>query len=121
MKYRSRQEIFNVAYKGLRKQKFGKSTDGNACVYLAEDGNKCAIGHCIRSNKYSPDFEETSFSDGQLTSIHYDILDAAKISAADVEFVKDLQLAHDNSTDYSSEMKRRLREVALNYGLTVPK
>lgn len=112
MQYRTRQEIFNMAYLGLAMQGWKQSLKGEGCVYRSVDGLKCAIGHCIADEDYNKNFEVTlGLSDA--------ILFASKIDHKDLDFASKLQHCHDWS--FSPEnMKERMEFFAEQYKLTIP-
>lgn len=51
------QEIFNTVVRGLRGQGWQRSVEGGSCRYRCDDGRKCAVGHLIPDERYSPDLE----------------------------------------------------------------
>lgn len=59
----SEQETFNMVVAGLRAQEWRKSSAGRdrfggaACKYRGPNGLKCAAGHLIPDEQYSPDLE----------------------------------------------------------------
>ncbi len=85
IKYRTRQEIFNLAYTGLHGQGWRQSVNAEGgCMYRGPVGLKCAIGHCIDDQDYDPEMEGTSFV-GEFIRF------PAKISLADEQFAGKLQ------------------------------
>ena len=68
------------------------------CRYRSPDGSKCAAGHLIADNSYSPLLEGKLVSDGS-------VLAALRNSGVlmesdeDVHFIMDLQEAHDKSAN----------------------
>lgn len=109
---KTRQEIFNTAYRGLASQNFEKSRGDSGCAYRGAMGRRCAIGWCISDHDYSPNFESWAAS---MSSI----LEAADVSPADAGFARGLQEAHDLAGD-AEDMKDRLRTFAHANGLTIP-
>lgn len=112
--FRTRQEIFDLAWVGLKAQGFFKSItrDGN-CAYRGTEGLRCAIGFCIEDENYDADLLEG------LSAENPDVLAAARVDETDREFADDLQETHD-SADTPEIMERRLRSFAERHNLTVP-
>jgi hypothetical protein len=52
------QEVFDHVIVSLRKQKFASVKGEHTCLYRGNDGNKCAVGHCIIDELYLPSMEE---------------------------------------------------------------
>ena len=83
------------------------------CVYRSENGRKCAIGHLIPDDKYTPKFEQTR--------VDFDILAAANVACNidNLVFTGHLQNVHDNSSS-SKHMQENLIKFANVNNLTVP-
>lgn len=109
---RTRQEIFNLAWNGLKAQGFKRSimVGSDRCLYRSQNGLKCAIGHCIQDHSYHRDLEDAPYAD---------VLDAAEISSAEHDFTRYLQVCHDNSTR-PKKMEQALRRFASEHSLTIP-
>lgn len=114
---RTRQEIFDIAWNGLKAQGFARSAVENeyGCLYRGPNGLRCAIGHCISDEEYREVFEGTGIS----TDNGYSLRKAARISTDDLGFAGDLQAAHDENPAPDA-MKEALLDLALRYSLTVP-
>jgi len=110
---RTRQEIFDLAWNGLKAQGFGKSrVPGKArCLYRGPDGLKCAIGHCIPDGNYRKKFDRGMELGG--------VLHAARISDADYDFARGLQEAHDFAAA-PADMVARLCAFAVAHSLIIP-
>lgn len=110
---RTRQEIFDLAWNGLKAQGFVQSADvSGVCLFRGPRGLKCAIGHCIPDDCYDSRMD----SDGDHWNAAWD---AAGVGEEDREFGERLQGVHD--WGYSPEdMERRLRAFAVIYSLTIP-
>lgn len=121
------QRIFNRAYLGLKSQGFRKSLDEpwketDSCAYRGQNGLRCAIGHCIPDEKYTPKIE------GKAAHLTFYYLDDDLLSGInEIEFVDhiahpmdDLQEAHDESSS-PEDMKLLLERFAGNHGLSIPK
>ena len=116
MTARTRQEIFDIAWTGLKAQDFTQSAANEyGCLYRGPNGLRCAIGHCISDEEYQEVFEGT----GILADGGHSIRKAARISADDLGFVGDLQAAHDENPAPDA-MKEAFLDLALRYSLTVP-
>lgn len=121
MKYRTRQEIFNVAYRGLASQGFRQSKVGGSCRYRGDNGDRCAIGWCISDKDYCPTIEGDC--PGQIGEFESDFIAlAAQISDDDRIFAERLQSTHDcNHSGGTPElMQASLRDFAHRYHLTIP-
>jgi hypothetical protein len=115
------QEIFNKAYLGLKSQDFELSleiipeTQKVKCRYRAPDGNRCAIGWCIKDEDYNPTWEGSS-----VDGLPYERL----FPGIDIEFLACLQREHDTTTHGKNEqevLKTRLDRFARYHTLTIPK
>jgi hypothetical protein len=121
----NKQEIFNQVYLGLKSQGFKRSTAFadefvGTCRYRGYDGRKCAIGHLISDEEYSTELEGSG--------IYYLAKHIPKMKsffqrleindcADDIDFLRSLQLAHDEFED----MRAGLKSIATTHGLTIPK
>lgn len=131
----SKQAAFNVAYIGLKSQNFALSQDGDGdCLYLSNDGTKCAIGHMIPNDMIDKKFN--SHSVNSLFDHHRHVGEA--IFAKDllppedavddgeegnefafVHFLERLQSCHDMALN-SEDMHNNLVLFASEHGLTIP-
>ena len=111
-KFRTRQEIFNLAYIGLKKQGFQRSFDNYGCAYRGKNNRRCAIGFCIEDGDYHDGLEARSASDPE-------VMAAARISTEDKDFAALLQSQHD-FCGVPEQMKEKLHEFAETFELTVP-
>lgn len=111
---RTRQEMFDTAYRGLASQGFRQSQAKAKvfCAYRSPDGLKCAAGWLIADDRYDPALEG-------MTADNSHIVDVIGADGDDIEFLIDLQTAHDDG-DYPGLMRENLEGVADVYGLTVP-
>lgn len=110
---RTRQEIFDLAWNGLKAQGFVQSVNKTgSCVFRGPNGTRCAIGHCIPDDKYDPRMDR----EGEYFDAAFD---AAGVGWRDRIFAHNLQNAHDNGEEPKS-MERYLRNLAGEYGLTIP-
>ena len=117
MKEPTRQDLFDMAYAGLKKQGFAQSLDSHGhgqCKYRGRGGLKCAVGHLIPDERYSSSFEGYGAASGaivEVIGIDHQNDEAAILLVA-------MQRAHDNGTTPAS-MQGKLREVAKKYELTI--
>lgn len=110
--YRTRQEIFDIAYRGLAAQGFKQSLDRESCAYRGTDGCKCAIGFLIDDLDYSPTIEGVS-------AANPGVLRNARIAYEYADFARDLQRCHDFN-HIAEDMRKALHGFAARHGLTVP-
>lgn len=112
--FRTRQEIFDLAWNGLKAQGFERSLNSShTCAYRGENGMRCAIGFCIDDANYDEELLEENSAQNPA------VLDAARIDQADEAFADELQDMHDNA--FTPEiMEERLRAFALRQNLKVP-
>lgn len=121
MKYRTRQELFDNAYKGVVAQgrpAYDDATD--SCMYRGPDNTKCGIGHSIPNYKYRKAMENR----GATADV---ILTAARIAPEDTTFARRLQACHDDAAISTSTLpqflesfNRRMTVLAQSYHLEVP-
>lgn len=114
MAYRTRQELFDLAWNGLKSQGFERSLfpRSDSCAYRGEGGRRCAIGWAIEDANYSRDLEGIGLS-------HTRVQQAANVSIDDEQFAIDLQSCHDFGFDPAC-MVSRLRQFAERHSLTIP-
>ncbi len=112
---KTRQELFNNAWNGLQAQGWRRAVSPMTgfCRYRASNGDKCALGHSIAAEDYSPDLEALDPGDGE-------IMDACGIAEADEDFANELRACHDDA-EAPYELVENLRLHAMLYGLTIPK
>lgn len=122
MLYRTQQEVFDAALRGLSSQGFVRSVAGGVCAYRGSDGLKCSIGHLIPDEAYDPAIEGfgihllTDKKSGEFYRAIWNLFDDDLLAWGILPL---LQAAHD-SADTPIEMIRRLRQVALDTGLRYP-
>lgn len=120
----SKQEMFNRAWSGLKAQGFRQATklvteDGavtRRCVYLSDDGCRCAWGHV-----------DTTLTNQEMTLKQLwtnKIGIAGELDAVNADFAAGLQQCHDsvnpNSPTVAGDMEDNLRRYAIRYELQVP-
>lgn len=109
---RTRQEIFDLAWNGLKAQGFKRSkvVGGPRCLYRSQNGLKCAIGHCIPDEIYSPLMEEEGLDK---------VMEIIGVPDNLFPFAEDLQHAHDGA-ESPAGMEGNLRRFAERHSLTIP-
>lgn len=110
---RTRQEIFDLAWNGLKAQGFRRAYGGIGvgCLYRGPDGMKCAIGHCIADERYDPEMDMC----GQRSLAFR----AAGVASEDYDFAIELQTVHDCGRRPEA-MEDNLRRFASRHSLTIP-
>ncbi len=109
--------MFDIVWAHFKANGFKPSVDGNACVYRAPDGNKCAVGALIPDEKYRPGFETwpIATSEDDYTA-RVAIANATGAAPADLPFLRAMQRAHDERAD----LQARLSYFAVRHNLKVP-
>lgn len=121
----TKQQIFDQVARAIIAQ--GKpSVDDTHCLYRAPDGSKCAAGHLIPDDEYSPDMEniQASYVGGRDPAAGGPISVTLQQIVDDVgaKFVDRLQTAHDaaaqSHSDFLGEYGLAMRDVARREGLS---
>jgi hypothetical protein len=82
---------------------------GEGCWYRS-GGCKCAVGHLIPDNKYSPDMEGYWLSSGLLTQFKERLgLEGVDIKKGDKDFLQELQDIHDTYKDNGLDFAEYIR------------
>lgn len=110
MKLPTRQEMFDRAARGLRKQGFLRSMSGTACAYDDGAGKRCAWGHVDKILTS----EDGTAGIYRLRQRGYSL--ASRLLVGDVGFAADLQDVHDFAIT-PKDMVRSLRAFARQYSL----
>lgn len=115
----SKQDMFDLAYTGLRTQGFAQAIDpapigGTVCVYFdATTARRCAWGWVDPAN-----------TGGQMGSVNTLKLKncgrAAALSESGLTFAEQLQNAHDGVGAVGGTVLARLRSLAVKHNLTLP-
>lgn len=119
MRKAKRQRIFDRVVEHLAQQGKPAMTKGT-CMYRTEDGLSCAVGCLIPNDKYEPAMENQRV--GAVLNAWpalNKILGISKVSyikTADIDFLRDLQSAHDRA-DTGRHLADMLRLVAARYKL----
>lgn len=118
MKNKSRQEVFDHVVNALRKQGRKALFDG-VCAYRAPGGLKCAAGHLISDEAYSPDIEKFMIDWGVISYYNSAVqaLLNSGITAEDLPLVRTLQNIHDDFAvdEWENEWKRTASKFGLEY------
>lgn len=110
------QKAFDVVLTALRKQGVASLSSGG-CVLRGAHGNKCAIGHLIPDERYTPDLDKGSIRSAAVwDAIRPDLKQANK------SLLQALQRAHDedmprHAINPIAEWERRMAGIAFAYGL----
>lgn len=129
------QEAFTKAYLGLKAQGFERAITGReseygpACMYRTDDGKKCAFGHLIPDELYTPKFEGNSVhyffnplglydEDKETKKAAIKIVEEL-FDEGDASFLRQLQICHDDGNT-PPLMKQLLEQFAFENNLTIP-
>lgn len=110
MKLPTRQEMFNRAAKGLRKQGFLRSMDVESCIYDDGEGRRCAWGHVDKSLTKKDGAASVYVLRRRGRGL------AGHLLPEDVGFAATLQDAHDHALS-PNEMRQGLFQFAKQYSL----
>lgn len=122
----AQQALFNQVYRGLQAQGFERARDSmGLCAYRANEGRKCAAGHLINDDEYTPELEGCSLRAGVLTGrtsnqnlLAYALLKSG-VPIPLLQTVTELQEIHDLNP-LPENMKAALVVYAEQHGLVVP-
>lgn len=106
-------EMLLAAVEGVLRQG-GKSMDGGKCRYRAPNGRKCAVGHLIEDRRYEPRIESH-------TADYREVIDAIGLEdpkVRTVSLLRELQTAHDESSDAHSFMMA-VKDVSMAHEIDV--
>lgn len=112
------QQIFDYVVDKLRKQNrksmnIEPGSDEGVCVYRSDDGCKCAAGHLIGDDEYTPKMEGMVFFG--VESVFENLFESPP-SEEQNQLIGSLQSVHD-STEVS-EWEEGFKTVSIRYGLT---
>lgn len=125
----NRQEVFNKVARALKKQgsqargpvsgwsAYGFVPGAYGCVYLTQDGRRCAVGHLIPDGH--PGLQVEGSLNG-LLDLYPDLREILEIEDEedDLAFLSSLQEAHDDSSGtFLEEWVPRMRGIAERYNL----
>lgn len=108
------QQIFTTITTALIKQGKPSTTEDGSCKYRGPDGLKCAIGHLIPDNLYTPTIEGLSFRHKHVLSVLPLPIPTDSPLYSVLEL---LQLTHDSED--VSQWPHRFSEIAKEYGLSI--
>jgi hypothetical protein len=134
-KWKTRQALFNKTYKGVLAQ--GKASARNGtCVYLSEDGSRCAVGHLINKSLIRDSFNTFAIGNALRDNSKEGTMLRTALKKSHVDLVGDfsllhaLQRAHDDSALGNSKTRGShvflrkflvaMRRVAKEFDLKVP-
>lgn len=110
-----KQEAFNKIWNGLQSQDWQRSfRDDETCAYRGFGGLKCAIGHLISDEDYSPEMESVSVS-----ALKRMGLLPKNLQEIDINFLLNCQVQHDLARSAYC-LRHGLRRIADQYGLIAP-
>lgn len=123
--YNSLQEVYDTSVAGLASQDFKPAMNKRGeCRFRGPRGRRCAIGHCIPDNIYSPKIEKS----GGIWGATLDSKKLARLfSNVNTGHLSQLQLCHDMAARYESlpsikaMMISYLRDFAGKHKLRMPK
>lgn len=127
----TRQEIFDMALNGIRRQGEPAFYNETCSYYALDTGNRCAAGQLL-DKEAAKKLAETGMGKWFNHNTSEDIMqEIRKIDIPDylltednIDFVKRIQNCHDyaaknipNNKRFMSEFEKRMEEVAINHGL----
>ncbi len=117
--YKNNQEVFDVAYAGLKAQGFLKAEKviggGKRCVFRGINNTKCAVGHLVPDELVKDDDNFRTLESMINRNDYWQHL----FYMIDIEFLKALQRCHD-FTHSPEAMEIRLQDFAVEHGLKMP-
>ena len=108
------QQVFDNAWRGLKKQGFKKCIGSHDCVYSNDEGNHCAIGWSL-----PPASLMNNVKGGIFFLVKSYEKEFKALFGADYVRLTELQRCHDGAKD-GIDMKMRLESFASEYSLTIP-
>lgn len=119
----TKQKTFDTVYRGLAKQGFERSINGEeTCVYRGDHHRKCAAGILIPDELYDPAFENGTINPQPSPATKEASRRVTKVMDAlghDLYFVRDLQRLHDNSYS-AADLKLKIQNFARDNDLKIP-
>jgi hypothetical protein len=108
------QSLFDRIVRGVRRQGYKRAEgDGEACMYRDPQGVRCFVGLVISDREYSADIEGQT-----VQALHESGRLFSDLTAADLEFLEDLQAVHDDEPP--ERWEECFVELAEDYGLSYP-
>lgn len=135
------QSIFDEVLFKLRAQGKSSTGDNNECLYRGNDNTKCAVGHLIPDDEYSPDMEGVSvvysgnftaddIENEESETRHAQLLVSNVLrkrncySKEHCMFLRQLQSIHDSylrnikiKEDWIKAFNKEMQDLALEYNL----
>jgi hypothetical protein len=124
------QEVFDTAVNALRKQgsqSVARNADGSVkmvswssstpvCLYRSADGKKCAAGHLIQDEEYSPEMEGKNITDVLFGDNVFSLTMKERLGPHQ-SLIYELQREHDqySPTDWEQHFKYIAKEYNLVY------
>lgn len=111
----TKQEIFSKVWEHFIINEEPISHSEDQCRYRHE-GNKCAIGLFIPDEFYHPSLEanDVAFLTEKVPYMK------ELFSGVDLQFLKDIQKAHDHDSSGISDIVDNLEDIAKDYNLSIP-
>jgi hypothetical protein len=89
---KTNQQAFNMAFRAIIKQRGPSINSEGTCVYRGPHGRRCAAGHFIPDNLYTPSMENRNVNNESVQAA------LPKLFAEDsFNFIASLQRAHDEA------------------------
>jgi len=119
----NKQELFNNAYHGVMKQGKPSIRPDGRCLYHGGKDVACGIGH----NLTPEDRAELDWL-GEVSIQHLVITNRVRVKTVSIDFLRDLQVAHDNAVADSADgedtfmngFTKNMTNLAETYGLGLP-
>lgn len=115
------QQVFDNAVKGIAGQNFRRSYNRHGCVYLNDEGDRCAIGHSIPSDMVELLQAKGGICDQLSGRFGLVVQSQAKKLFGHLDYcaLEDMQAAHDNGLAVSkAQWFDQMRTVASAYNLS---
>lgn len=118
LKAADNQQALNMVYDYLKHQK-KRCADDRGCIYIAPDGNRCAVGFLIDADDETlyNEFEGVCNAGGGVDVL----LELRKIDVGDVnpQLLGELQELHD-TLKLREHLDQRIDDIAVTHGLESP-
>lgn len=120
----TKQEIFNIAWTGLKAQGFRKALNSNGdCVYRARNGTRCAVGMVLPDHLYEWEMDNQEVGGTGVINLVKNFPKVRKLFGGSkdmLNFLSALQGCHDSGDDEPEDMERQLRSFAKRRRLSIP-
>ena len=116
----TRQEAFDKALFGIRKQGYQQSVSGSVCRYRGCAALKCGIGHCISDEDAKTWDLETTDSSIRTVFHEQDKSFSKYFHEEDIDFLEGLQFIHDvalftSALKFEEDMQEFAEQHTLKY------